>query len=211
MRTIEWRGGVNRKDWPAGEWDNEPDKKQWLDKTTGLPCLIVRNNYGTLCGYVGVPKSHPLHGKGYQSLYDDNIDIDVHGGLTFSDGCQTATEQDWQKRKEYLSSEKAVAEAERFPEGDTARYIAEFAPYVDDFEGWLELQEGHSVCHVVDGEDAVWWLGFDCAHSGDLSPGIIRFEKLHGIGPSPYAETYKNMAYVTEQVESLAKQLATIQ
>jgi hypothetical protein len=56
------------------------------------------------------------------------------------------------------------------------------------------------VCHVPEpGEpDDVWWLGFDCVHAWDLSPrgGLPRFE------------TYRDVPYVQEQVEGLARQLA---
>lgn len=53
------------------------------------------------------------------------------------------------------------------------------------------------VCHVVpDGEDDVWWLGFDAAHSGDLSPAF-------GL---PY-EAYRNFEFMTRECERLAVQL----
>ena len=32
---------------------------------SGLRCVIIRTSMGHLCGYVGVPKSHPLHGHDY--------------------------------------------------------------------------------------------------------------------------------------------------
>lgn len=68
--------------WPAGPWDYEPDKMQWTDGETGLPCLAVRNHFfGNWCGYVGVESAHPFYGKGY------DIDIDVHGGLTYAGDC----------------------------------------------------------------------------------------------------------------------------
>lgn len=67
---------------PKGPWDDEPDKVQWVDGATGLDCLAVRNQLGNWCGYVGVPDDHPLHGKGY-----GGVDVSVHGGLTFADGC----------------------------------------------------------------------------------------------------------------------------
>lgn len=75
---------IDKSAWGAGPWVKEPDKIQWQDKATGLPCLIVRNTFGSgaLCGYVGVGASHPLHGKGY----NDAQDINVHGG-TFADRC----------------------------------------------------------------------------------------------------------------------------
>jgi len=68
---------------PNGPWDDEPDKAQWVDEPSGLDCLIVRNRFGALCGYVGVGPDHPYHGKDYADLYD----LDVHGGLTFAASC----------------------------------------------------------------------------------------------------------------------------
>jgi hypothetical protein len=73
----------------AGPWSSEPSKMQWVDRASGLPCLIVRNGLGALCGYAGVTPGHPLHGKGYD--YAD--DIEVHGGLTFADSCQPTTDE----------------------------------------------------------------------------------------------------------------------
>jgi hypothetical protein len=70
-----------------GPWADEPDKAQWIDEATDLDCLIVRNMLGALCGYVGVPPGHPWHGVEY-----DVPDVEVHGGLTFSDSCQEGAE-----------------------------------------------------------------------------------------------------------------------
>ena len=81
MQTIEYRT-VNKSGWERGPWDSEPDKKQWQDADTGLPCLAVRGPGGHWCGYVGVAPGHPYHGKDY-----DACDVDVHGGLTFADAC----------------------------------------------------------------------------------------------------------------------------
>lgn len=59
-------------------WDGEPDLKEWTDEGTGYKCLILRNpDLGHLCGYVGLPQDHPLHGVGYNDL---PADVDVHGG-----------------------------------------------------------------------------------------------------------------------------------
>ena len=165
METIEFRI-VDKTGWGDGPWQAEPDKRQWQDKATGLPCLIVRNPIGALCGYVGVPAGHPVHGKGY-----DDVDVGVHGGLTFADRCHEGAEE-------------------------------------------------HSICHKpAPGEsDDVWWLGFDCAHAGDLSPQhaatmreirvMPEFRRL----PSPYMrdDTYKDIAYVEGEVQRLAAQLAAL-
>lgn len=90
MQRIEYRDVVDKLEWPRGEWDSEPDKIQWPDEDTGLPCLIVRNQFGSLCGYVGISKEHCLHGKGYD-LYPE-YDLNVHGGLSYADGCQPEDE-----------------------------------------------------------------------------------------------------------------------
>ena len=41
-------------------------------------------------GYVAVPPSHPLHGKRYD---DPDVDIDIHGGLTFSESMADLNEE----------------------------------------------------------------------------------------------------------------------
>lgn len=80
MQTIEERT-IDKSDWQRGPWDSEPDKKQWRDEATGLPCLIVRHpTSGHLCGYVGVSKGHPLYEK------EDGA-VSVHGGITLATKC----------------------------------------------------------------------------------------------------------------------------
>lgn len=55
------------------------------------------------------------------------------------------------------------------------------------------------MCHVPEpGEAEVCWLGFDCAHAGDLVPGR-KFIRL----PC----TYRDVAFVRRQVEHLADQI----
>lgn len=80
MKTIEYRDLIDRKGFPPGQWDSEPDKIQFPDEATRLPCLIVRNRLGGLCGYVGVSEGHPLFGK-------EDPGVDVHGGVTFTGFC----------------------------------------------------------------------------------------------------------------------------
>ena len=74
---------IDRKGWPSGPWDGEPDKVQWPDEETGLPCLAVRHHRnGHWCGYVGVPPGHPLHGKDA-----GDVSFNVHWGVNFAEGC----------------------------------------------------------------------------------------------------------------------------
>jgi hypothetical protein len=112
----------------------------------GYKCRVIRpfpynkndaHNLFHLCGYVGLPKKHKYYNKGY-----DDIPVEVHGGLTFS-------------------------------------------------EDTLQRQP----------EKNLWWIGFDCAHSGDVAhfyfnPPTIRED-----------ETYKDMKYVETEIKSLVDQL----
>lgn len=158
MEAKQWTT-IDKSTWERGPWDNEPDKAQWVDEATGLPCLIVRNNGGALCGYVGVSRGHPW----FEQSYDESAH--VHGGLTFADKCR---------------------------------------PGVDESSG---------ICHIVaPGEDdAVWWLGFDCSHGGDISPAHDAL--LRSIGHKPLGvcnwwetATYRDFPYVKEQCGHLARQ-----
>lgn len=97
--------GVPRNEWGEGEWVNEPDRLQWVDKLSGYYCLIHRNVTGALCGYVSIPEQHCLHGIYYHAEiteFNDFLDhpfisiesfFDCHGGITFSgESTKEATE-----------------------------------------------------------------------------------------------------------------------
>ncbi|NOG70463.1 hypothetical protein [Roseicella sp. DB1501] len=145
---------IDKSEWPRGEWDNEPDKVQWQDQATQLPCLAVRGPGGHWCGYVGVSEGHPYFKKEY-----DACDVQVHWGLTYSDHCQETE------------------------------------------------SECDGVCHQPDESetDNVWWLGFDCAHSGDMTPKwATYFAYRAGL------DTYRNLAFVQAECASLAQQLKTV-
>ena len=165
MNEQSWvNDKCDRSDWPAGEWDGEPDKVQWKDEATGLDCLANRQSSGGhWCGYVGLPPGHRFHGKDYDDVKFDNEDDpypNVHGGLTFSEECDEAD-----------------------------------APC-------------RGICHVAaPGEpEKLWWLGFDCAHSGDLSPGHIKHYGSMKFGMDGY-ERYRALNYVKNECKKLAAQL----
>lgn len=81
MKTYE--NVIDKSRWPRGPWDTEPDKVVWIDEATDLDCMIVRNSLGALCGYAAVAPGHPFYGKDY-----DDVDVSVHGGLTYGARCQ---------------------------------------------------------------------------------------------------------------------------
>ena len=129
-------------------WETEPDRKEWT--AHGLKCVILRHpDAKHLCGYVGLPESHPCHGLDSGWGNEPHLpDLDVHGGITWT--------------------------------GELPR---------DGDEG-----------------DTLWYVGFDCAHSGDRSPGWERLSPRWRITD----DVYRDMAYVTEQTENLARQLAEV-
>ena len=82
----------------------------------------------------------------------------------------------------------------------------------------------HGICHVPEpGEpDDLWWIGFDCAHAGDLVPGLeatLREVRERTGASVPIAEqsalpewlrsTYRTIAYAKLHVEGLADQART--
>lgn len=75
---------VDRTNWPTGPWDEEPEDKLQFEHV-GLACLMLRNNQGAWCGYVGVPAEHAAYEKSYNA-----VDVDVHGGLTYEGKCAGA-------------------------------------------------------------------------------------------------------------------------
>lgn len=184
MESKEWRFQDVKDKLIDGPWQNEPDKAQWMDEETGLPCLIVRQGHsGHLCGYVGVPEGHPLYKVGYwdcpakcgKEKYADGGDncthdhpdslVDVHGGLTFASLCQE-----------------------------------------DKDRGVCHTPGPGEPEHV-------WWFGFDCAHSGDkssLGKKYMKFMESKKLSSIMFEGTYRDFAYVKAECARLAKQLAEV-
>lgn len=81
---------IDKTAWGPGPWQDEPDKVQWTDAETGLPCLAKRHAVnGHLCGYVGVSEGHPAFEI---DGYDDEVNVEVHGGLTYAAHCEEGDE-----------------------------------------------------------------------------------------------------------------------
>jgi hypothetical protein len=72
---------VDRTGWDPGPWDTEEDRYEWWTPQ-GYPALILRTDFGNLCGYVAIPRKHPCHGVDYNQEPVDSLL--VHGGVTYS-------------------------------------------------------------------------------------------------------------------------------
>lgn len=209
---------IDKSAWPRGAWDHEPDKRQWVDPSTSLDCLIVRGPHGALCGYVGISDTHPLFGIGYSDCiqkppcgeswcdHSPGSMLHVHGGITFADTCHEPTEEEWLQVAEALNDPHMIAEAERYPTGDSAERLKELhAQNTMTIDEWMAYQQSRRICHLPEpGRPAkVWWFGFDCAHCDDRTP---KFERPAAIfsGEQPI---YRDRAYVEAECASLAEQL----
>jgi hypothetical protein len=129
--------------------------------------------------------------------------LDVHGGLTFSRRCASLDRKAWDGfRIAYIAH---CEEAKKYPRGDSARFVKEWRRVIDDYDRWRLRMHGRAICHSPGlGEpDDVWWFGFDCAHSGDLVPGMPLYTGLAG-------GVYRDQAYVRGECAKLAAQLAQV-
>lgn len=160
-------------------WENEPDRKEW--EAHGLPCLILRTpNSGALCGYVGVPEGHVLHGRAYSEPCDELIAL----------------------RDKMLESP--------FPAKPSTTLMLEMLagdlrPIPDAI---FDVHGGLTYSAMGDGTlrpAGYWWFGFDCSHLGDYSP---RSAEKHPEFYRDCI--YRDMAYVTRETERLAEQLAAL-
>lgn len=146
---------AERPDWGEGPWQNEPNYVPAF-RHASLLCLLHRGGSGAWCGYVGVEPEHPVHGLDYNAVHELLPNLEVHGGLTYSEQCA-----------------------------------------------------GH-ICHVPEpGEtDDVWWLGFDCNHSGDLAPSAAATGRKYGLSlPGFPGDRYRTMEYCRRETMRLAEQL----
>ncbi len=189
---------IKKSQWGKGLWQDEPDELQWVDEATGLTCLILRNPVGAFCGYVGVPETHP----GYKIAYDGTTDEE---------------HKEWQKAyRKHLRRRNPninpLNDFENFPKHpDTMPGIGEVISNIS-IHGGLTYA-GFWPDKVPD----LWFFGFDCAHAGDLCPGLMATLKRIHIDERItlreeflLGDTYRTIDYVKAECASLAAQLKAI-
>lgn len=134
--------------WPDGPWKREESAVAWVDSRTGLNCAMIRNHFGTWCGYVSVAPGHPLHGKHYH----DSVQIP----MTYMDTLSTR-EIDVERDIGFINLLLAASDPD---EGCDRGHIALT----------LLLPAHHGLSYTDADADGAWWFGFDCGHAGDLMP-----------------------------------------
>lgn len=140
---------ADRSKWQAGPWDSEPDSDEWIDEITRLPCAILRHpSFGHLCGYVGVPKGHPLHGK----CYNDRVKVPP-GAM---------------ERSVNVGSDL----------GYIGLFTASISVSEDQSEADLSMilfcHGGLTYASKSETVEGLWWFGFDTGHCDDMAPDRAR-------------------------------------
>lgn len=144
----------------------------------GFKCCMRRGPMGSWCGYVGIPASHPWFGKNYNDEVKPTEDM-----LSPRDPLDHGP-----------IDVLLMALSSTRPEDSLSISLCMRV------HGGLTYAQNHEPFGEPDG---LWWFGFDCAHSGDLVPGMAEPGWAnHG--------TYRDQSYVAAEVQSLAAQLAKV-
>jgi hypothetical protein len=176
-------GGGDREPVRAARLGNA-DKLAWKDAATGYECIIMRDTRdGYLRGFVAVAPTHPLYGFEHQAVPAD-LDIEVHGGLTYSAVCERGPSPD----QGLVQEARSICHVQIRP--------AVYDPVVNATD--------HQPQH-----DDAWWFGFDCNQLYDKVPG--RLDNRARFLSAETGTTFRDEACVYDQVVDLAAQLRAIE
>lgn len=173
---------------------NESEKRYIVEREfehAGYKCVVTFGCIGQRCGYVGIPKKHPLYGKDYTDhLEIKKSDIwgrEVSGVFPLLCAC--------------------------FDEDERIRIEA----YFQCHGGITYAGSGEHSSYPI--ESDLWWFGFDCGHAGDktdLDYAIQKFPsrreqyQLQKMIESKFlidCDVIRTEKYVADECKKLAEQL----
>lgn len=105
---------------PSEFWDDNRTERGFEE--SGLQCCTRTHDMGHRCGYVALPKGHPLFGKDWDKCYDIAPELDVDGGITFANGTDDTwilgwdAAHAWHKRDWSIASDAFRASRDKYPE-----------------------------------------------------------------------------------------------
>lgn len=157
----------------------------------GYKCVVTFNVMGHRCGYVGIPKSHPLYGKEYSDYLEikkaDVGDRKISGIFPLLGAC---LDEDERIRIEaYFQCHGGITFADG---GENSNYPI---------------------------ESDLWWFGFDCAHCDDAKELELAYERFPNYRERPAMQIecedrfridgtiVRTEEYVAEECKKLAEQL----
>ena len=104
---------------PSKYWDDNRTEREFEE--SGLQCCTRKNDLGHRCGYVALPKGHPLFGKSGDACYYIAPDLDVDGGITFANGTDDMwilgwdAAHAWHRQDWSIASDTFRKRAEEYP------------------------------------------------------------------------------------------------
>lgn len=164
-------------------------ERDWF--SSGLRCVAIALSAGHRCGYVGLPKSHPLFGVG-------------HGEYS------PALDALWTTAKEGPIGDRGIVPifCAMLHEADEVQATPELVFDVHGSITYARCEAGYPVEH-----DDLWWYGFDCAHAGDAKD----FDLMDNVDLIGFycrfgnAGIVRDLAFVIAECEKLAAQLASME
>lgn len=116
----------------------------------GYKCVVIFGSIGHRCGYVGIPKNHPLYGKDYSDYLEikkaDVGDREVSGIFPLLGAC--------------LDEDERICIEAYF-----------------QCHGGITFSDGGVNSDYPINSD-LWWFGFDCGHAGDKPDFEYAIEKF---------------------------------
>lgn len=100
--------------------------KEW--EAHGFRCRVLDGPFKNYNGYVAIPKGHPYYGKSY-----DDMDVRVHGGLTFDGwgGGKPMKKEIFGKKKDWTLDPENWPDPELWWVGWDTSHLGDFITYSD--------------------------------------------------------------------------------
>lgn len=93
---------------------------------------------------------------------------------------------------------------------DNLGHLCGYVRIEEDVQGYyhldLEVHGGVTFSGQLEGEEG-YWVGFDCAHAGDITPMA---DEGFNVILAGEGYTYKNMDYVENQIENMIDQILDV-
>ncbi len=200
-----------KADLGPGPWQHECDKIQWVDDDTGLDCLLVRNQFGAWCGYVGVPENHPAFGKQYgacllgcsedDDCYDHSVEhiASVHGGVTFADFCHEGPPETEARRVCHVAFEGRPERVFWF--GFDCAHWQDLHPYPKVMDPAASM----GIYQIV-GPEGVRWSGHSTWDMPD-DPTVYADARTTRVFGGDTGAVYRDMAFARAECARLAQEL----
>jgi hypothetical protein len=155
-------------------------ERDWITSAGLRAVVIMVEDMGHRCGYVGLPVEHPLFGVGYSDK-------------------SPALKANMERSTEKLSPIDVLCAAASEPDELNSPL------YMFEVHGGITYAGKGDYPVASD----LWWYGYDCAHGGDVPRPEVVKAKYPGRGYWEQG-VHRSLDYCLFECESLAAQLATV-